>query len=433
MLKTIFRALNYRNYRLFFFGQGISLIGTWMQQIAMSWLVYRLTGSALILGIVGFASQIPAFIFTPFAGVLADRWDRHTILLLAQILSMIQAFILAFLIFTHTIAVWHIIVMGIFLGMINSFDIPARQSFVIDMVEKKEALGNAIALNSMMFNLARIIGPSVAGILIALAGEGICFLLNGISFLAVIACLLAMKLKVKEKTVYHKNMLYGLREGFNYTFGFAPIRLILMLLGVSSLLGTSYAVLMPVFAKDVLHGGPKTLGFLMAAAGAGALIGTLYLASRKVILRLSNIIPAASVIFSIGIIVFSFSTTLAVSLVVLIIIGFGFMVQMAASNTVLQIIVDDDKRGRVMSFYSLAFMGMMPVGSLIAGYLANKIGTPTTLMISGLCCTLASLVFAAKVPILKSMVHPIYERMGVAPEIAKGMNAATGLTVPHED
>ncbi|MDP3789114.1 MAG: MFS transporter, partial [Candidatus Omnitrophota bacterium] len=332
-----------------------------------------------------------------------------------------------------TIAVWHIVLMGIFLGAINSFDIPARQSFVIDMVEKKEALGNAIALNSMMFNLARLIGPSIAGVLIALAGEGTCFLLNGISFLAVIACLLAMKLKVKEKTTHHKNVLHGFREGFNYTFGFAPIRLILMLLAVSSLLGTSYAVLMPVFAKDVLHGGPKTLGFLMAAAGGGALIGTLYLASRKVILRLSNIIPAASVIFSIGLIVFSFSNTLAVSLVVLIIIGFGFMVQMAASNTVLQTIVDDDKRGRVMSFYSLAFMGMMPVGSLIAGYLANKIGTPTTLMISGLCCTLASLIFAAKVPLLKSMVHPIYERMGVAPEIAKGINAAAGLTVPPED
>lgn len=433
MLRTTFRALNYRNYRLFFFGQGISLVGTWMQQIAMSWLVYRLTGSAFILGVVGFASQIPAFIFTPFAGVLVDRWNRRTILLFTQVLSMIPAFILAFLILTRNIAVWHIIVMGVFLGAVNSVDIPARQSFVIDMVEKKEALGNAIALNSMMFNLARLIGPSIAGVLIALAGEGICFLLNGISFLAVIACLLAMKVKVKEKTARHKNVLHGLREGFNYTFGFAPIRLILMLLGVSSLLGTSYAVLMPVFAKDMLHGNPKTLGFLMAAAGAGAIIGTLYLASRKVILRLGNIIPAASAIFSIGMIAFSFSKTLIASLAILVVIGFGFMVQMAASNTVLQTIVDDDKRGRVMSFYSLAFMGMMPVGSLTAGYLASKIGTPNTLMISGLCCALASLVFAAKVPLLKSMVHPIYERMAVRPEIAKGINAVMGLIVPPAD
>lgn len=399
----------------------------------MSWLVYRLTGSALMLGVVGFASQIPAFIFTPFAGVLVDRWNRHALLLLTQVLAMVQAFILAFLVLTGRIAVWHIVVLGIFLGVINSLDIPARQSFVIDMVEKKEVLGNAIALNSMMFNMARLIGPSIAGILIALTGEGMCFLLNGISFLAVIMCLLAMKIDFKRDIVRHENILYGLREGFRYTFGFAPIRLILMLLAVSSLMGTSYVVLMPVFAKDVLNGGPKTLGFLMAAAGAGALIGTIYLASRKGILRPGNIITAASAIFSIGMIIFSFSKTLAESLVVLIVIGIGFMVQMASSNTVLQLIVDDDKRGRVMSFYSLAFMGMMPVGSLIAGYLANKIGTPGTLMISGLCCSLVSLIFAAKVPLLKSMVRPIYERMGIAPEIAKGMNAAAGLSVPPED
>jgi MFS family permease len=433
LLKTVFRALEYKNYRLFFVGQSISLIGTWMQQIAMSWLVYRLTGSALILGVVGFSSQFPAFLLSPFAGVFVDRWNRHSILLITQILAMIQAFILAFLVLTHNIAVWHVIVMGIFLGSINSLDIPARQSFVIDMVEKKEALGNAIALNSMMFNMARLIGPSIAGVLIALTGEGMCFLINGVSFLAVIWCLLAMKLKVKEQKTQYKNVLHGLKEGFDYTFGSIPIRFILMLLGVTSFFGTSYIVLMPVYAKEVLGGGAKALGFLMAAVGAGALMGTLYLASRKGILGFSNIIPAASFIFSIGMIIFSFSSVLWASLIILLIIGFGFMVQMAASNTVLQTIVEDDKRGRVMSFYSMAFMGMTPLGSLAAGYLANNLGATTTLMISGLCCALASLFFAAKIPLLKSMARPMHDRINVMPEVATGISAAAELTVPPED
>jgi len=433
LLKTVFRALEYRNYRLFFVGQSISLIGTWMQQIAMSWLVYRLTGSALILGVVGFSSQLPTFLFSPFAGVLADRWNRHTILLITQTLAMAQAFILAFLTLSHNIAVWHIIAMGILLGSINSLDIPARQSFVIDMVERKETLGNAIVLNSLMFNVARLIGPSIAGILIAFTGEGICFLINGISFIAVIGCLLAMKLKAKRHKALRKNIFHGIKEGFNYTFGSVPIRLILALLGIMSLLGTSYVVLMPVFAKEVLHGGPKTLGFLMVAVGCGALIGTLYLASRKGVLKLGSIIPVSSAIFGIGMIIFSLSRALWVSLIMLVIIGFGFMVQMASSNTVLQTIVDDDKRGRVMSFYSMAFMGMTPLGSLIAGYLASSIGVTATLMISGFCCALAAFFFASKIPLLKSMVRPIYEKISIAPAVAEGIGVAASLAVPPED
>lgn len=416
---NIFRTLAYRNFRLFFVGQGISLIGTWMQYIAMAWLVYRLTNSALILGLVGFSSQIPAFLLSPFAGVLADRHDRRNILLITQILAMIQAFILAFLTFTGAIAVWHIVLMGIFLGIINSFDIPARQSFVIEMVEKKDALGNAIALNSLMFNMARLIGPSIAGILVAFAGEGVCFLLNGISFLAVIICLMAMRTNVNKAKMRHKNVMRGLKEGFDYAFGFAPIKSILMLLGAISLLGASYVVLMPVFAKDVLRGGPKTLGFLMAAVGVGALIGTLYLASQSGMPRLSNIIPVSSAIFSIGMIFFSFSNNLWVSMAILVAIGFGFMVQMALSNTILQTIVDDDKRGRVMSFYSM-FMGMTPLGSLMAGYLANNIGASKTIMISGSFCAFASILFAAKMPYLKSAARPIYEKISIAPEIVQG-------------
>lgn len=404
-----------------------------MQHIAMAWLVYRLTNSALILGIVGFSSQIPTFILSPFAGVLADRYDRRSILLITQILAMVQAFILAFLTLTHTIAVWHIIVMGIFLGIINSYDIPARQSFVIEMVEKKEALGNAIALNSLMFNMARLIGPSIAGILVALAGEGVCFLINGISFLAVIISLMAMTMSAKRIEPQNKNVMHGVKEGFDYAFGFAPIRSILILLGIISLFGASYAVLMPVFARDVLYGGPKTLGFLMASAGIGALIGTAYLASHRGMLRLNNIIPISSGIFSAGMIFFSFSNDLWVSMAVLIAVGFGFMVQMASSNTILQTIVEDDKRGRVMSLYSMAFMGMTPVGSLVAGYLANHIGAPKTLMISGIFCGLASILFAAKIPHLKSILRPVYEKINIASEVARGISAATGLVVPPED
>ena len=263
--------------------------------------------------------------------------------------------------------------------------------------------------------------------------EGICFLLNGISFVAVIISLMAMTTGTKKRKIHHKNVMHGLKEGFDYAFGFQPIKSILILLGTVSLLGASYVILMPVFAKNIFHGGPRTLGFLMAAVGVGALIGTLYLASRRGVLRLGNIIPISSAIFSVGMIFFSFSNNLWVSMAILVTIGFGFMVQMASSNTVLQTIVDDDKRGRVMSFYSMAFMGMTPLGSLIAGYLANIIGAPRTLMISGIFCALASLLFAARIPHLKSMVHPIYEKISIAPEVARSISAATGLTVPPED
>jgi len=430
---TIFRALRYRNFRLFFSGQGISLIGTWMQAIAMSWLVYRMTNSALMLGIVGFSSQIPTFIVSPFAGHIADRFNRHRILIITQVLSMVQALLLAVLTLSGAIQVWHIIVLGVFLGCINALDIPARQSFVVEMVEKKENLGNAIALNSMMFNSARLIGPAIAGILIAVVGEGICFLINAISFLAVIWSLLAMKIERRSTERGPSDMMHGLREGFSYTFGFPPIRFILSLLAVISLMGTSYAVLMPVFAKDILKGGPQTLGLLMAGGGIGAMAATVYLASRKSVVGLSRLIPISSALFSVGIILFSLShsTTLSVSL--LAIAGFGFMAHMAASNTIVQTITDDDKRGRVMSFYTMAFMGMTPIGSLLAGLLASKIGAANTLMLGAACCILASAVFATKLPIIRKLVHPIYRKIGIIPEVASGISAAARLTVPPED
>jgi len=415
----VFRALKYRNFRVFFFGQGVSLIGTWMQYVAMSWLAYKMTNSAFMLGVIGFASQIPTFIFSPFTGVLADRHNRHKILLFTQALAMIQAFVLAFLTLTGNIAVWHIIVMGIFLGCVNSLDIPARHSFILQMIEEKENLGNAIALNSMMFNFARLIGPSIAGVLIAVAGEGACFLINAVSYMAVIGSLLAMDkgAKIRKDRKGQYDILKDLKEGFNYAYRFQPIRAILLLLGIVSLMGMSYAVLMPVFARDILGGGPHTLGFLMAAVGFGALAGTAYLASMEKMGTIGNLLPVSAGIFGLGITAFSFSHNIWVSIPLLFVSGFGIMVQMALSNTILQTIVDDDKRGRVMSFYTMAFMGMAPMGSLLAGGLATKLGAGNTLIISGLCCVIAAIIFSCKVPFLKKIVQPIYVKIGIASEI----------------
>ena len=376
--QTIFRSLQYRNYRLFFSGQSISLIGTWMQRIAMPWMVYHMTGSALLLGVVSFAGQIPSFLLSPLAGVLTDRVSRYRVLVVSQILSMIQAFVLAGLTLAGVIQIWQIVVLSISLGCINAFDVPARHSFVIDMLEKKEDLGNAIALNSLMFNGARLIGPSIAGIILASAGEGICFLINAVSFFFVVASLLMMKLKNREVKIHDSMMIRDLREGLRYTFGFPPIKHLIYLLGTVSLMGMSYSVLMPVFAKEILHGGSHTYGFLMGAAGFGALLGALFLASRKTVLMLGRIVPAAALLFGSGLIILSLSRTFALSLVLMVFIGLGMMMQAASSNTILQTITDDDKRGRVMSFYTMAVMGTAPFGSLLAGALAKVIGAPWT-------------------------------------------------------
>jgi MFS family permease len=415
-LKLIFRALSHRNYRLFFGGQGISLIGTWMQQIAMSWLVYRLTDSALLLGVVGFTSRIPTFLLASLAGVLADRWNRHRVLVITQTLSMIQAMILAILVLTGAIAVWHIIFLSLSLGLINALDIPTRQSFVVDMIEKREDLGNAIALNSSIVNGARLIGPSVAGMLIATLGEGMCFLLNGLSFIAVIFALLAMKITPKKREAQSSKVFQGLKEGFSYAFGFAPIRSVLLLLGLVSLMGMPFTVLMPIFAEKILHGGPQALGFLSGATGVGAIAGSIYLASRKSVLGLGRIIVISSNLFGIGLIGFSLSRLFWLSLLMMLLIGFGMMVEMASSNTVLQTIVEEDKRGRIMSFYTMAFMGMVPFGSLLAGTLANNIGAPNTVMIGGVACILGSVLFAKKLPSLRRITRPIYVEKGIISE-----------------
>jgi MFS family permease len=401
-LKLLLRAFKYRNYRLFFTGQGISLIGSWMQRIAMSWLVYRLTNSPFLLGLVGFTGQIPTLFLAPYAGVLSDRLNRIRIITLTQFLALIQALILSILVLTDRIEVWHIVSLSIFLGIVTAFDNPTRQAFVVEIVEDKNDLGNAIALNSFMFNSARLIGPSVAGILIAVVGEGICFLLNAISYIAVIIALFAMKVKPKQKTTSTKRIWEELKDGATYAFGFAPIRDLLLLLSLISLVGMPYTVLMPIFAKNILGGGPHTLGFLMAGVGCGAIGGAVFLASRKNAQGLEKIIPIASTIFGVGLITFSLSRMFLLSFILIAISGFGMMVQNVSSNTLIQTIVDDDKRGRVMSFHSMAFMGIAPFGSLLAGSLASRIGAPNTLIIGGIACLFGAIAFACQLPKMRS-------------------------------
>jgi MFS family permease len=422
-INTIFRSLQYRNYRLFFGGQGISLIGTWMQRIAMPWLVYHMTGSALLLGVVSFAGQIPTFLLSPVAGVLTDRLSKYKVLLITQVISLLQALILAVLSMSGMIQIWHIVALSIVLGCVNAFDVPSRHSFVIEMVEKKEDLGNAIALNSMMFNGARLIGPSIAGIILATAGEGICFFINAVSYVFVILSLLLMHVRENIRPVRESNVMQELREGFNYTFGFGPIKHIIILLGLVSLMGTSYQVLMPVFAKEILHGGSETYGFLMGAAGLGALMGAIYLASRESLLKLGRIIPIAAALFGAGLIMMSFIKNFPLTMVLMIFIGLGLMLHTASSNTILQTITEDDKRGRVMSFYTMAIMGTAPFGSLLAGFLAKVLGTQVTILIGGAVCVAGALMFQKKLPELKTLVRPVYIKMGIIPEVATALQS----------
>jgi len=432
-LSVAWRALKYRNYKLFFGGQIISLTGTWTQQIAMSWLVYRLTGSAFMLGLVSFASQIPSLIFSPFAGVIVDKMNRHKILIATQTLAMLQAFLLVILLLTSTVQVWHLIILNLFLGIVNGFDTPTRQAFVVEMIENKEDLGNAIALNSMMFNAARLFGPSIAGILLAETSETICFLINGISFLAVIIALFAMKIDYSKTIKSQKNVFEGLKEGFNYTINFTPTRYIISLIALINLTGIPYIVLMPVFAKDILHGGPNTLGFLMGSIGTGALTGALLLASKRSVLGLGRIIVYTTFSFGIMLIAFSFSRTLILSMAFLVFTGMSMVITGASCNTIIQTVIDDDKRGRVMSIYTMAFMGMMPFGSLLFGSLASEFGAPATLAFGGISCILGASFFAVKLPRLRKAIRPIYSKLGILPELAEGLQTTTNLRVPPQN
>ena len=430
----LLRALRHRNYRLFFGGQLVSLVGTWMTTTATAWLVYRLTGSAFLLGVVGFASQAPAFLLSPAAGLLVDRASRHKILLATQSLAMVQSLALAALILSGNITIPRLLALSVFQGMINAFDMPARQAFVIEMIEDKQDLGNAIALNSSMFNAARLVGPSLGGMVIAALGEGWCFLIDGVSYLAVIAALLAMKMKAGERARSSEDALKDMREGWEYALRSKPIRTIILLLALASLAGTPYMVLMPIYAGNVLGGGPHTLGFLMTAAAGGALLGALWLASRKSVLGLGRAIPIATATFGLGVIAFASSRALGISLVCLAVAGAGFMVLMGSCNTILQTIVDDDKRGRVMSIFIMAFLGASPLGSLLAGALSEKIGPSHTLHICGLLCLGGAFWFYRQLPEIRQAVRPIYVRMGILPELAEGIQTAAQLsTLEHAD
>jgi MFS family permease len=422
------RALQHRNFRLFFGGQSISLVGTWITRVATSWLVYRLTGSELLLGVAGFAGQIPTLIFTPFAGVLVDRHDRRRILIVTQTLSLLQSALLAFLTFRGIITVNQIIWLQVLQGVINSFDTPARQAFVSEMVEDRAHLPNAIALNSSMVNGSRIIGPSIGGVLIAGFGEAWCFTIDAISYVAVIASLMAMRVVPRER---HREMemhiLEELQHGWNYVMRSVPIRSALLLVAIVSMAGTPYTVLMPAIAAQVLHGGPNTLGTLMMSVGVGALTGALYLAQRESVVGLGRLIMYAALVFGIGLIGFSFTTKLWTACIVLAIAGLGFMVQLAATNTLLQTIVEEKLRGRVMAYYTMAFFGTVPIGSLLGGLIADKYGSIVTVRLSGIVCLVGGAWFAYQLPAIRAAVRPIYRQLGIitVPAVDTGAKTLT--------
>lgn len=431
-LANLVRSLESRNYRLFFSGQLISMIGTWLTRIATGWLVYRLSNSALVLGLVGFAGQIPTLIAAPAAGVLVDRWNRHRVLVVTQILSMLQSFALAYFALRGTITVTHVLVLAIFQGLINALDMPARQAFVVEMVEKREHLSNAIALNSTLVNASRLLGPAIGGILIAAVGEGMCFFIDGISYIAVIAALLAMRVPKASAKTRETHLWQEMRAGFGYALGFRPIRSVLLLMALVSLAGVPYTALLPVFAKDVLHRGALTLGFLMACSGAGALMGAIYLASRKTVVGLGKVILWATGAFGAGLVLLGAWPNIAFSGLMMLVAAGAMMLQMASCNTVLQTIVEDDMRGRVMGFFTMAFMGTVPVGTLLSGWLAQKLGVASTVMIGGSVCIAGAIWFARELPELRKLVRPIYVKRGIIPEVATGLQVASVLTTREE-
>ena len=414
----LLRALRSRNYRLLFAGQTVSLIGTWMTRLALSWLVYRLTRSAWLLGVVGFCGQIPMFFLGPIAGVWVDRWNRQKTLLVTQALSMLQSFALAALTLRGVIQIWHMIALALFQGVVNAVDMPARQSFVIEMVESRDDLPNAIALNSSVVNATRLIGPAIAGLVIAAIGEGWCFFADGVSYLAVIASLWAMRVRPTARPARHPKVFAQLAEGWRYVARSRPIRTLLLLLALVSLVGMPYTVLMPIFAAGILYGGANTLGFLTGASGVGALLAALLLAMRKTVIGLGTRIAVSCAVFGAALVAFALSRSLWLSLLVLPFTGFGMMQEMASTNTILQTIVEDDKRGRVMAYYAMAFQGIAPFGSLLAGAASARIGAPATLAAGGVLCIAGAAWFAFRLPSLRELVHPIYVRLGIVPEVS---------------
>lgn len=415
-MKHTLRAFRHRNYRLFFCGQSLSVIGTWIQLIAMSWLVYRLTGSAWLLGVTGFAGQIAILVLAPFGGIWADRFDRRKLLLVTQGLALVQGLLLAALTYAGAVEVWHVIAMAMLLGVVMAFDTPIRQSFTSEMVPDKQDLPSALAFNGFMQNSGRMIGPTIAGLLLAVTSEAFCFLINGISKIAVVTSIVLMVIPARPKATTTTHIWHGLREGVAYAWNVVPIRLLLPMLALVSVAATPYQTLMPIFAAEVYAGGAETLGFLVGAAGLGGVVGMLYLASRRDVRGLTRWPVYASAIAGTALILFSYSQLLWFSLAMLAVAGFGIIVTAMSVSTVFQTIVEDQKRGRVMSFFTMAFLGMQPVGSLLAGALASWIGATHTLAAGGLCCILGALVLWRRLPLLRSHIRPIYVRLGIIDE-----------------
>jgi len=433
-LKFVLRALRYRNYRLFFLGQGVSLIGSWLTTTATSWLVYRLAQgnpvvkAATVLGVVRFAAQIPTFLLAPIAGVLVDRWDRHRVIVATQVFSMIQSALLAWLALSGRITITHVIILNAFQGLVNAFDAPARQAFVVEMIERREDLSNAIALNSSMFNGARLLGPAIAGLLIAATSEGVCFLIDAISYFAVIVALLMMHVTHGAKANQRKHPLHELKEGFLYAFGFPPVRAILLLGALMSIAVSAFQTLMPLFVP-ILAGpehGARVFGFLGTAVGVGALAGAIYLASRRSVVGLGRIMALAGFLLGGSIAWFAMTHSLSLALVLAAISGLGSIISFAAGNTMLQALVDDNMRGRLMAFYIMAVMGTAPLGSIIGGWVATpeRLGVARTIELAGALCVLTSSLFMLKLPMLRKLVRPIYVRKGIIPEVATGLAQA---------
>lgn len=418
------RALRGRNFRLFFSGQSISLIGTWMTRVATSWLVYQLTHSALLLGTVSFAGQIPTFLLAPFAGVLVDRLDRRHVLLATQIGAMVQSLALAVLTLGHWINIKEVLGLSVLQGLVNAFDMPARQSFMVQMVDDRADLQNAIAINSSMVNAARLIGPSIAGIIISALNEGWCFLIDGLSYIAVIVSLLLMRIHAPKVARAATGMLPQLREGWDYVAGFLPVRSILLLFAIVSLMGMPFMVLMPIFATRILHGGAHTLGFLMGAAGVGSLLSALSLVMRRSVRGLVKLIPLAALTFGLGLIGFGLSHREWLSMLLMVVAGWGMMQGLTTSNTLIQTMVPEDKRGRVMSYYTVAFVGMAPFGSLLAGGLADWIGAAHTVEVTGACCCLGGLWFFRRIGAVRAAMRPVYEQLGIVPAKAVDVEQA---------
>jgi len=417
------RALRHRNFQLFFSGQMISLVGTWMQTIAQSWLVYRLTGSSLLLGVVGFAGQIPVFLLAPVGGVAADKWNRHRVVIGTQASSMILAFILATLTLLHIVRVWEIVVLASLLGAVNSFDIPARQSLLIDMVGREDLM-NAIALNSSMFNGARVIGPAIAGILVAWIGEGWCFFANAVSYIAVIAGLLMMKLGPLRQMITEASPFEHIAEGFRFVRRTKPILALILLVGLVSLVAVPYSVLMPIFADRILHGGSRGLGILMGTTGIGALLGALTLAVRRGVHGLGRWVGFSAMSFGVSLILFSFSRWFWLSMILLVPVGYSVMLQMSSTNTLIQAMVPDEFRGRAMAAYTMMFMGMAPMGSLFAGAMAARIGAPWTVAVGGMGAVIGSIAYLRKLPALRLEARQLLVAQGIGgSESVKEMTA----------